>query len=990
MAYTFDQSKDEIARLVKHFETNRAALMASAYKEAQARQEFIDPLFIALNWDVHNQQQTAPDYREVVVEDSLEMPGHEARKAPDYVFRVGRDRKFFAEAKKPGVDLKMAAGPAYQLRRYAWSAKLPLSVLTDFQEWAAYDCRIRPSEGDKTSTARLAYMTYEEYADRWREIWDVFSREAVWGGSFDQFAQGSKGKRGTSEVDAEFLKEIEGWRNLLAHNIAVRNPDLTLDEMNDAVQRTIDRIIFLRMVEARGMEEYGQLQRIAEGEDIYAELLALSKKADTKYNSGLFDFSKSGDRVTPGLTVDDKTLKPILEDLYYPQSPYEFSVLPAEILGNVYEQFLGKVIRLTASHQAKVEEKPEVKKAGGVYYTPTYIVNYIVKNTTGKQIEGKSPAQLKGFRVLDPACGSGSFLLGAYSFLLEYYRDWYIAHEPVKHKEAVAQQPDGSWQLSLPERKRILTEHIFGVDIDRQAVEVTKLSLLLKVLEGVKQLTLFNERALPNLDNNIKCGNSLIGPDYFAGKMMPDNDDLKRVNPFDWQQGFPEAIQTGGFDCVIGNPPYVRQETISGFKDYFKTHYQIYDSIADLFAYFIERSLHMTQEHGFFSYIVSNKFVRAGYGNKLRRFITQKGIIHQFIDFGDLPVFLGATVYPCILVIEKESKTKLKDDNQVVISNVKTLDFRDLGDYVNENHFTVPQSTFTEGVWNLRPANEKQLLEKITVAGKPLPEYCECEPLFGVKTGLNDVFIVTDTQIDTITKKRKDERGIFLPYLRGRNVKRYIYEHTGEYLLFTDGITDTSHPNVMSYLREHRAKLEARTDIKNTSKKWYELRPCTYYDLLRKPKIIYASVAQRGTFVLDEEGTFVDKTCYFIPSDDKYLLGLLNSKLMFYYFASIAVQRRGGYFEYLTQYVVQLPIRSINFSDVTEKPRYDKMVTLVDQMLDLHKRQADAKDAAEQERLQRVIDSTDQEIDAMVYELYGLNPEEITIVEEKTVKHQGA
>ncbi len=381
---------------------------------------------------MHNQQQAAPDYREVIVEDSLEMGRNEAQKAPDYVFRMGRDRKFFAEAKKPGVDIKTAISPAYQLRRYAWSAKLPLSVLTDFHEWAAYDCRIRPSDRDKSSAARLTYMTYEEYADRWHEVWDVFSREAVWGGSFDNFAQGSRGKRGTSEVDAEFLKEIEGWRNSLAHNIALRNPDLTIDEMNDAVQRTIDRIIFLRMAEDRGVEPYGRLQRLAEGDDIYPELIKLCRKADARYNSGLFDFSKSGDHVTPDLVLDDKALKPILTDLYFPQSPYAFSVLPVEILGNVYEQFLGKVIRLTAAHQAKVEEKPEVKKAGGVYYTPAYIVNYIVKNTVGKQVEGKSPKQLKGFRVLDMACGSGSFLLGAYQFLLDHYLAWYIANEPEK------------------------------------------------------------------------------------------------------------------------------------------------------------------------------------------------------------------------------------------------------------------------------------------------------------------------------------------------------------------------------------------------------------------------------------------------------------------------------------------------------------------------------------------------------------------------------
>ena len=331
-------------------------------------------------------------------------------------------------------------------------------------------------------------------------------------------------------------------------------------------------------------------------------------------------------------------------------------------------------------------------------------------------------------------------------------------------------------------------------------------------------------------------------------------------------------------------------------------------------------------------------------------------------------------------MIEKETKAQIRDGNQVVVCNVQTLSFRDLGEYVSEHHFTVPQSSLA-GNWQLHPPVQNNYWTRLLRLDNLLPKYCGCEPLFGVKTGLNEVFIVAENQIDVITRKRKSERSIFLPYLRGRNVKRYSYEHTGEYLVFTDGITDKSHPNVMAYLREHKAKLEARTDIQNTSKKWYELRPCKYYDLLRKPKIIYACVAQRGTFVLDQEGTFVDKTCYFIPSDDKYLLGLLNSRLMFYYFASIAVQRRGGYFQYLTQYVAQIPIRPINFSDPADVARHDRMVTLVEQMLELHKRLAARKSQSDRDLYQRQIDATDREIDKLVYELYGLTDEEIKVVE---------
>jgi hypothetical protein len=268
---------------------------------------------------------------------------------------------------------------------------------------------------------------------------------------------------------------------VLARNIALRNLKLSLDDLNDMVQRLIDRLVFLRIAEDRGIEPQEQLKRLTDDDNIYAGLVQQFYAADRKYNSGLFDFTKNGDNLSPRLKVDDQVLRQIILDLYYPRSPYQFDRIPVEILGNVYEQFLGKVIKLTDAHHAKVEEKPEVKKAGGVYYTPAYIVDYIVKQTVGAALEGKSPKQLEKFRVLDMACGSGSFLLGAYQFLLDYYLQWYVEHEDLsggaksaaaKRKAVLHQTVQGEWRLTIAEKKRILTEHIFGVDIDRQAVEV--------------------------------------------------------------------------------------------------------------------------------------------------------------------------------------------------------------------------------------------------------------------------------------------------------------------------------------------------------------------------------------------------------------------------------------------------------------------------------------------------------------------------------------
>ena len=385
-----------VTELVERFQRNREAYLSDRYNETPLRREFIDPFFTALGWDVANVQGSAEAYKDVVHEDAIRIGG--ATKAPDYCFRFGGARKFFVEAKKPSVDIRADAAPAYQLRRYAWSAKLPLSILTNFGHLAVYDCRVRPAPTDKASSARVMLLACAEYVPRWDDLAAIFSRESVRKGSFDKYAESTQRKAGTAEVDDAFLAEIETWRDELARHIALRNPGLTQRQLNYAVQVTIDRIIFLRIAEDRGIEPYGRLMALLNGDRVYGRLFELFQRADERYNSGLFHFQPERDRpappdaLTPSLQVDDKPLKDILRRLYYPDSPYEFAVIPPDILGQVYEQFLGKIIRLTAGHRAVVEEKPEVRKAGGVCYTPTYIVDCIVNDTVGTLLEGGPPA----------------------------------------------------------------------------------------------------------------------------------------------------------------------------------------------------------------------------------------------------------------------------------------------------------------------------------------------------------------------------------------------------------------------------------------------------------------------------------------------------------------------------------------------------------------------------------------------------------------------
>ncbi|MGP1666549.1 MAG: type I restriction endonuclease, partial [Rhodanobacter sp.] len=331
----------EVLELVQRFQRNRETYENPHFNETETRIQFLNPLFTALGWDVDNTAGYAEAYKDVIHEDAVKVGG--ATKAPDYCFAIGGARKFFLEAKKPSVNVKNDANPAFQLRRYAWSAKLPLSVLSNFGELAVYDCRARPDKDDKASKGRIQYWECEQYAEKWDEIASIFSKDAILKGSFDKFAITSRNKRGTAEVDDEFLNEIEDWRDLLAKNTALRNPKISQRELNFAVQQTIDRIIFLRICEDRGIEPYGRLQALQNGENVYERLKTLFHQADDRYNSGLFHFREERDRKQPpdeltlSLTIDDKPLKDIFKRLYYPDSPYEFSVLTADILGQVYE-----------------------------------------------------------------------------------------------------------------------------------------------------------------------------------------------------------------------------------------------------------------------------------------------------------------------------------------------------------------------------------------------------------------------------------------------------------------------------------------------------------------------------------------------------------------------------------------------------------------------------------------------------------------------------
>ncbi|MDD1705890.1 MAG: restriction endonuclease subunit R, partial [Methanoregulaceae archaeon] len=558
-----------------------------------------------------------------------------------------------------------SAKTVLDLRRYAWSAGLRLAIFTNFGESAVYDATIPVQYGDDEATARIATVTADQFVERWDRIVGLISRECVLRGSRDISLQEKGDEEKECGVGQMLSADLEEWRLHLAKRIALRNHGLSAESINEVVQHIITRILFLRIAEDRGIGQYGQLCRVTEGGFAYGRLCGLFRHAEDEYGKGLFCFgegthtNESADTLTLTLLIDDEPIKNIITQLSPPKSPYEFSVIPAQILAEAFSLFLGKVIRLTPGNHALVEERPEIRKAGGPSGTPREIAEYIVRKTLDERVTGKTPRDLAGIHVLDPACGSGLFLVNAFEYLLDWHLSWYtdnlvpaiergdsspgeiggFLHGPEKEGEPGRVLPvtrsrgsEGNsireetiWELTADERKRILLAMIFGVDIDMRAVQTTRLLLLVKFIES------FDNNGglpLPDLSGTIRCGNSLVGSDIVEDPdaSLIDPRSRERLRVFDWEDAFPGIMASGGFDAVVGHLPRFRRETLRGEKEYLEKRYRTYSGTAELYHCFIEKGISLLRPGGQFSAILPDAWLRADHGTMLRVFLGGLGI----------------------------------------------------------------------------------------------------------------------------------------------------------------------------------------------------------------------------------------------------------------------------------------------------------------------------------------------------------------------------
>lgn len=822
-------------------------------------------------------------------------------------------------------------------------------------------------------------------------------------------------------------------------------------------QKLIDRFLFIFFAEDRDLLPYNSTKKLLEDWDRLKEMDAIMPLYDRfKLYFNYLDTGRKGAEgkaeifaYNGGLFKPDATLNSLLisDDLLYKHtkalSKYDFeSQIDVNILGHIFENSLNEIESVNAEIEGTNFDKQTTKrKKDGVFYTPKYITKYIVDNTVGKLCEEKKAelniidedytasqrkdvkrrllealetyrAWLLQLTICDPACGSGAFLNQALDFLI---------HEHEKLDELQTSLLGGGFVFPEIENT-VLENNIFGVDLNEESVEIAKLSLWLRTAQP--------RRKLNDLNKNIQCGNSLIESKAVAGDKA-----------FKWEEAFPHVFEKGGFDVVIGNPPYVRQELFTEAKPYLESKFKTYHGMADLFTYFIELSVEiLLNEHGIYSIIVANKWMRASYGRPLRVWMQGKGII-EIIDFGDLPVFADATAYPCILTM-----SKLKNSNTFQSTIPENLLFSDLQIYKNEKQFTVDMASLNDDGWSLTSKDVAILLLKLKQKGVPLTDYIDGLNFRGVLTGCNEAFVIDEEKREELIREHPSSAELIKPFISGRDVKALQIEKHSEYLIFVKrNIVIENYPAVYNHLIKYKDRLSPKPNNhkgewsgrKAGKYKWYEIQDTVAYsNYFEQAKIIYPEISAKPAFALDTKMVYPNKTAFIIPIPDKFLLGVLNSSVVYFLFRNMLPKLRGDYYSPSWIYFKTFPIlnaeeeeKSVIENVVTQQiilseeatSKVDKFtsylqssfsidklttklqtwheLTFADFIKELNKAIKTAGGTAltklqemewmdvfetkkaEAQQLKAEIEKTDAEIDRMVYALYGLTEEEIAIVE---------
>lgn len=948
------EAKQKIAELVTKYQS-LTPTDKKVFHEAKTKQGFIEPLFRALGWDFEDTNEVAPEEKA-------------SNERVDYAFKLHGVSQFYLEAKPLKADLTKA-DYVKQAITYAYNKGVTWAVLTNFDELRLFNAQ---------DNKPFITLSCKNYLSDFEKLW-LLSKESLTGGLLNREAIEYGALPTLLPIEARLYKQLRLWREELLNQLHFHNTKLSFSQIDEVIQKLFDRLIFIRTSEDRNIEERRLLSAMNQWKaggrkgELIDVIKAIFREFDGYYDSDLFQHHLVDD-----VFIEALTLEKVIEGLY--EIPggmvsYDFSVIDGDVLGAVYEQYLGHVgsvvkqrakelqskmdLGLKVDEKIELTEKRQKRKEHGIYYTPKFVTDYIVRETVGRFLKEHTYNEALNIKILDPACGSGSFLIRAYDELLSYHAN--------QRSKSVTDL--GQW-----ERLSVLTKNIFGVDLDRQAVEIARLNLLLR--------SLARRETLPSLADNIQEGNSLISgtekelKPYFGNKW-------REKKPFNWEDEFKNIMSQGGFDVVIGNPPYVGFHGFKEEKDYYRNTYKTCAGRFDLYIPFIEKGVRLLKAGGLLGFICPTNFMKRQHGRELREFIKDTCKILQIVDFQHQQVFEHALNYTGIYIVEKS-----KPASQHHFTYTPYM--------IGGQGFIVEQNALDDFGWVFRDQSGEKIVGKVNAQpiltlGNLVKGISE-----GIVTGKNEVFVLPLI----IAGQLNLEDTLLKPVLQGKQIQPYFHDSPQNMVIYpyrsgdkgTEVIPErdlaNSYPATWRYLSSRRKGLGGRGYFEESTKNWYELWCERDLSQQAAQKIVVRELSPDNRFALCDKLTFyLDTVCGITLKDSSlsnylYLLGLLNSSLLEFYYKKTTVPKAGGFYIYKTMFLSRLPIRRIDFANPAEKSTHDKLVALVEKMLDLKKQAAVAKnDLTESKRLQKEISRTDKEIDNLVYDLYGLTGEERKIVE---------
>ncbi|MCX6137071.1 MAG: N-6 DNA methylase [Ignavibacteriales bacterium] len=1002
-------TKIALAALISEFSTLQRSGMSRGQSEATAR-TWIERFLQVFGWNPSEPAQVKQEYR---------IQGRAARRLkaegtthlrPDYCLLSHGQRTLFIDAKKFDADLKEDSSISFQIRCYGWSEGFKVSYAFDFEELAIYDCRIPPRDRDEADIARVHYIHYSEYLDHFDLLWDFFSKEAIDSGSLSRQLPDDEKPKGSKSLDEDFEERLSGWRKDLAKTILRYGKTRDAALISAAAQRILDRIIFLRICEEFGFEELGTLLEMATNEDGFWPLFL--EQHETRYihvyDGILFpakdeDDPSGVDAHLRSWWLKGRVFRDIVLTLYYP-NPYRFDAIPIELLGGVYERYLGKRLRVIGS-SVEDEYKPEYQRTKGAVYTPPWIVARIVKKTLDPICSGKDPEALLQTCILDPACGSAGFLLGVFDYLELQIVAWFNNHKRDERRAAFIVDSDDGGRVSPSIAQSIINQCIYGVDIDPEAVEVARMSLALRYLERMSAFTGEPHLLLSGIGKNIRQGNSIVGTDIIGLGMDADKI-IHETMPFDWHNttsGFGAVMARGGFDAIVGNPPYIE---VKRYKEWMPLQYQylkesgVYETTAqgktDIAMPFMEQGLRLLKKNGRLGFIIQNRFFKTDYGEAVRSWLIRNKAVAEIEDFRDIQIFAGRTTYTAIMILQRNRS----DFGYVTYENYDnanarkpSVDCRISWDYVDSNVWAFDQPDLLE-------VHGELLKKHGTLANRK-----DIQISVGLQTlyGKLYQFEPVDVKPRTVIGRNGDgeeivlERAALRPLCRNRGFYPFRIDNADAWVIFPYDIkngeaheiawTDFKlrYHKTADYLEQRKKKIVKAVDVEKGPHRWHLYTYPKNLVSQSSPKVLFPSTIEDAIATVDPTGdVYLDNVRVNSISVEngstiqlQSIACLINSTV----FNALVKLKAGlsdsGWRQINRQFMELAPFPSA----VIDDPKTTKLLAgLADRISELQSKAIAAKTEGAKSGYRSTLESLWNQVDETVESAYGLTKKQKEVI----------